>query len=31
MRFEGERDALDRLAQHVFGVGLDVIESQVGL
>lgn len=31
MRFEGERDALDRLAKHVFGVGLDAIESQVGV
>ena len=30
MRFEGERVALDRLAKHVFGVGLDMIEAQVG-
>ena len=30
MRFEGERNALDRLAKHVFGVGLELIESQVG-
>ena len=30
-RFEGERDAIDRLAKHVFGVGLTQIESQVGL
>ncbi len=31
MRFQGDRDALNQLAQHVFGVGLDQIESQVGL
>ena len=31
MHFEGERDALDRVASHVFGVGLEMIESQVGV
>ncbi len=31
MRFEGDRDAIDRLAKHVFGVDLDEIESKVGL
>lgn len=31
MRFEGERDGLDQLAKHVFGVGLEMIESQVGV
>lgn len=31
MRFQGDREALDQLAQHVFGVGLEQIESMVGL
>ncbi len=31
MRFQGDRDAMNGLAEHVFGVGLDEIESKVGL
>ena len=31
MRFEGEREGLGRLAKHVFGVGLEMIEAQVGV